>query len=83
MLAKAYKSVIVIFPELINSKFSNANAEKVVYPPQNPTTKSMRKSVPEFSDFKKYPARIPIKKQPEMFTKNVPKGNSPFQNFLV
>lgn len=54
----------------IKAKVSFEKVEKVVKPPQNPTTSKRRMLLLGSKLIKR-----PIKKQPIMFTKNVDKGN--------
>lgn len=59
-------------------KFSIAKVEKVVYPPQNPVISSnLRCELSEGKCESRSPAKKPIQKQPNIFTRKVAKGNVP------
>ena len=54
--------------------FSKANAEKVVYPPHSPVVRNNRQSPAMSVVFSEAAKKTPIKKQPAIFTRNVPHG---------
>jgi len=78
-LAATYEKNKTNFCSLSNPMPSTVKAEKVVKPPQNPVIKNNFHPIAiGFSllsnDLKLRPQKIPINKQPIIFTANVPHG---------
>ena len=71
-LNRLYSAKVWYWPDCSNSKFSKANVEKVVNPPQNPVINSKRHSGENHSNLFARPKNTPIAKQPTMFTAKVP-----------
>lgn len=63
-------------PSFNSDRFSLANVEKVVNPPQNPTVRNILIPGLIRSPLSDIPYMIPIRKLPKMFTVNVPQGNA-------
>jgi hypothetical protein len=70
-------------PSLKSARFSFANVENVVNPPQNPTARNIFHSELTRELFSENPYISPIRKQPEMFTRKVPKGNAEGKMFCI
>ena len=73
-LPMVYNNVFVISPVRRRFIFSKANAENVVKPPHTPVIRNSRQSAVITALFSEAAKKIPIKKQPTMFTRNVPQG---------
>jgi hypothetical protein len=58
----------------MSTRFSFANEEKVVKPPQNPTVRNIRHSVDKYAERSNIPYKTPMIKQPVILTRNVPQG---------
>ena len=82
MLVPIYRSAINVFWFWNNVKFSNANAEKVVKPPQNPVINKYFNAEEDKLYFSRIPTNNPIKKQPKTLVTKVAKGKL-FAQYLL
>lgn len=73
MLASRYTEKYNNSPAVNNECFSKANVENVVNPPQNPVVNNKVWLWLRKLPLKESPKIIPIKRQPIILTKNVPK----------
>jgi hypothetical protein len=78
-----YIKAVIWLPFRIISRFSEANAENVVKPPQNPVAKSNFSSFVSFVVLIVAPKTIPIKRHPSILTKKVPSGKIDGKNCLT
>jgi len=70
-------------PSLSNARFSFAKVENVVNPPQKPTARNNFHSELSNELLSEKPYINPMRKQPEMLTKKVPKGNAEGKLFCI
>src|SRR5690606_30971736 len=73
-LQRVYPVNSVHWPSSSNRRFSNANVENVVYPPQNPTIKSNLNGRLSGWLASIQPENSPIRRDPVRFTVKVPKN---------
>jgi hypothetical protein len=70
-------------PSLSMARFSFAKVEKVVNPPQNPTVRNIFQPGENKESLSDSPYINPIRKQPEILTKKVPKGKAEGKLFCI
>lgn len=73
LFAATLITAYLISPERMRFNVSKENAEKVVKPPSSPINKNVRRFM-ETRPVSLNPARIPMIKEPQRLTINVPQG---------